>query len=483
MPPEPKSENPQCHVHDKVGFWEAENIRQNVCVNDLPLNEHTDGKPYCLFHLPTQDKDIDKFEESFRARLDTVEQKLAAIEELPGEEREESESELSYDFRYVWFPAQVTLVNYKFQVEAKFSSATFSSHADFFSARFSSDTYFSSATFSSSTDFSSATFSSETDFSSVTFASSTNFSRATFSSIAYFYSVKFSETSQIFFRQTKFCGHINFQYAVFAGYVAFEGKGGENVFIENKEENHEAILNLQDARLEKPERISFHRVRLRPNWFVNTDSRKMIFIDIRWHNLSAKSDNSNIAAEIESLEKREVSEPSRLLEIACRQLGVNAEENNRYEEASQFRYMAMETKRLEYWGQGRFWTLNWWYRFSSGYGESWKRGALVLLGVLLFFGLLYWSPSATFDYGEQKNDAVVSDAIEKESDGARKYDARFHRMSLGEGLVHSLYVAALQRPEPKAEGTLTRFFIILETIFAPLQAALLALAIRRKFMR
>ena len=116
-------------------------------------------------------------------------------------------------------------------------------------------------------------------------------------------------------------------------------------------------------------------------------------------------------------------------------------------------------------------------------GSSWSRAAIVLLGILVLFGLLYALPFSKFDYGEKANETVLVDVIEKESDWTKKHDARFHSMNVGEGLVHSLYVAALQRPEPKPNDTLTRLFVILETIFAPLQAALLALAIRRKFMR
>lgn len=57
-------------------------------------------------------------------------------------------------------------------------------------------------------------------------------------------------------------------------------------------------------------------------------------------------------------------------------------------------------------------------------------------------------------------------------------------LSFGEGVVHSLTTATLQsvdyrKPTTKKGETA----VILEKIFAPLQAALLALALRRKFMR
>jgi hypothetical protein len=50
-------------------------------------------------------------------------------------------------------------------------------------------------------------------------------------------------------------------------------------------------------------------------------------------------------------------------------------------------------------------------------------------------------------------------------------------------MKRSISVATFQLPEPKPADNLTKLFIVLEVIFAPLQAALLALALRRKFMR
>ena len=122
---------PKCHIHDKVEDWEVDEIRENVCVNDEPLTKHTDGKHYCLFHLPTKDKDIAKFEEIFRARLDAVKKKVAEIEKLPEEKRAKEKRKLKYDFHYVWFPSDVYLINYKFAAVAYFSSATFAAVACF----------------------------------------------------------------------------------------------------------------------------------------------------------------------------------------------------------------------------------------------------------------------------------------------------------------------------------------------------------------
>jgi hypothetical protein len=56
-------------------------------------------------------------------------------------------------------------------------------------------------------------------------------------------------------------------------------------------------------------------------------------------------------------------------------------------------------------------------------------------------------------------------------------------LTVCDGIVHSLGVASFQRPEPKPKDVVTKFLVTLETILAPLQAALPALAIRRKFIR
>ena len=50
-------------------------------------------------------------------------------------------------------------------------------------------------------------------------------------------------------------------------------------------------------------------------------------------------------------------------------------------------------------------------------------------------------------------------------------------------LTYSLGVMTLQKPEPRPATNAAQSLVMLETILGPVQAALLALAIRRKFMR
>lgn len=356
--------------------------------------------------------------------------------------------------------------------DAKFTSVTFAGKSNFFQTQFQRADYekanfdgesnflfskfdfalFIETTFSANVDFGSATFE-DVRFYKATFAKDTFFDVTEFNNNVSFNSAVFGSESYVIFRDAFFAGKADFRYCTAEGYLIFS----------NPRQSKESSFEFQHAVFEKASRISFHTVDLHPSWFVNIDSRKFVFTDIFWIDLNWDFWNKRLNREIDSLEGRGIKdEKKRLFEIAARQLAVNAEENNRYEEAAKFRYMAMETRRLEETKQFNFSRyLIWLYKWTSGYGESWTRAALVLLAVILFFGALYASPLSTFDYGADQ----------------------FRWMFKGEGLVHSLSVAAFQRPEPKAADTLTKFFIILETIFAPLQAALLALAIRRKFMR
>jgi hypothetical protein len=188
-----------------------------------------------------------------------------------------------------------------------------------------------------------------------------------------------------------------------------------------------------------------------------------------------------------------------LLAIAYRDLAVNAEENHRYREASLFRYLAMDTRRLtEYsftdlnwlfhkinrrwvwrivnrpWGRVAFWRLDWWYWLASGYGERIGRAALGLIGVWLLFAVIF--TFVGFSRWETKS------ASETEAQAA-SYDEQGAPMRIQRSLIYSALVITLQKPEPKPATSIAKTGVILETILGPIQAALLALAIRRRFMR
>jgi len=157
----------------------------------------------------------------------------------------------------------------------------------------------------------------------------------------------------------------------------------------------------------------------------------------------------------------------------CWQIADNYEENKGYPIASWFRQMAMESKRLGDIKGYKLNSLHWWYWLSSLYGESWRRALIVLMGIIFVFAVLY----------TQSNFQVCP--IEKSNvPGNEQKPCEIRTLNLSEAGRHSLATATFQNIEYRKPFTgWSELWIILEKIFAPLQAALLALAIRRKFMR
>ncbi|HEX8197509.1 MAG TPA: pentapeptide repeat-containing protein, partial [Pyrinomonadaceae bacterium] len=332
MVPTSSTKESECFVHERIDEEDKPKIRSNVCFDSA--NYEYEGDYYCLLHYPNNKK-INDFTKAFYKRL--------------GLEK--------YDFRGVWFPTKLKFpakiykskVNFRyatFASKAKFKDTIFEAEADFLKATFLADANFDRTRFCKKVDFyktifragayfEDAVFVGEAHFCTTTFSAEASFEKSTFLSKANFDSAKFLESSEIFFKDTKFREKVDFHYAVFAGYVLFEGDKDNQVFLKN------SFMDLRDARLNNPERINFHRVGLRPNWFINTDCRKFIFTDIE------EFTKINIKSELESLNTRGIKNSKQLFKIACRQLAENAENNNRFEEASNFRRMAFECENLE----------------------------------------------------------------------------------------------------------------------------------------
>lgn len=345
-----------CRIHDKVRNWEVDDIRQNVCVNDEELIEHDDGEYYCLFHLPTTEKNWEKFDKKFYERLKIIEEKITLIEN-PADAKEPAKQEITYDFQYVFFPSYLDLGGYKFSVNAYFSSATFSAGAFFRGATFSANADFSSATFAAYVNFSFVTFSANAYFNFVTFSANTDFNFVTFSADADFFSAKFTSTSQTFFIETEFNSILRFDEAEIEGFVEFESA----VFLDkssvpeiddavNKDEAGEkswAYLDLTKARLVRQESVSFNSMKLRPCWFVNVEARNLVFNDVEWQNLEIDVDRLGLDREFQTLIDFEIQRPKESLIKACNRLADNAEANRRFEEARLFRKQSIALKNYD----------------------------------------------------------------------------------------------------------------------------------------
>jgi hypothetical protein len=454
---------------------------RKACAGE-PFYGELKDKRFCVLHFPSKEKSAD-FEPALQKKL----------------EKED------FNFRGVWFPDQLSFEDYEFRTKADFSAATFSAGAYFSNATFSAGAYFSNATFrtvayfhrvtfraeayfsyakfrgsarfnsatfsakvdssyaafSALADFSDATFTAVADFNNAIFGAKADFSDATFTADACFNYATFSATANFIF--ATFSKLLNLWRVTFKDYVMFAGSAERTVFGCN------SSVDLQFATIERAERVSLHSVSLHPHWFINVDARRFDFINIHWNNYGKAK------PELELLKHRNVPSRHTLLVVACRKLAANCEENDRFRSASQFRRMAMDAERFETWRGFDFRRLNWWYWLASGYGERPLQALFVLIGILLIFGTLYtrvgfarWEPKV---------------ASEAEAEIAKRDEVGAPLLPKKRAFTYSLSVMTLQKPEPRPATMVAQTVVLLETILGPLQAALLALAIRRKFMR
>jgi hypothetical protein len=163
----------------------------------------------------------------------------------------------------------------------------------------------------------------------------------------------------------------------------------------------------------------------------------------------------------------------------------NAEENRDYSTANEFHYWAMELLRRESrWRRlGLRGTLYWVYWALSGYGERPLRAFLFLFGLWALFAFLYMVAGPA----ELKVFSISLQHIQTFLSGLRApslSDIKHFGADIRPALVYSLGALARLRPEPLPEGPSGfQFLVTAEGILGPLQIALLALALRRKFMR
>lgn len=444
----------------------------------LPFYDEYEGEQYCVLHYPSKEKTADpQFQEALQKK----------------------KQEKNYDFSGVYFPLSHEgysryFEEFVFESPALFSGATFSDSVVFYDATFSERADFNGATFcgwvgfngatfckeagfaradfrmdsySAYTGFSEATFCERADFHQATFHERANFDRATFYERANFSRVDFGTRAD--FQEATFRGWVDFSGATFGEEMdfvrAFFGDAAYFLALKTFPEKHLLFIG---ATMERPERISFHRMHLRVSWFVDVvDAQKFDFSDVEWFQLPdgkelTLEDETKVLAEWYGPE--ETSIILRKLQKACRRLMSNAEENRDYPTANELHYWSMEAQRKESWSRlGLIATLYW---ALSGYGERPRRAFLVLVGMWVLFAILYMACS--HPNLELAADLGLWQSVEH----------------VGQTLVYSLATIARLNPEPRPEEPgLFQFLVTAEGILGPLQIALFALAVRRKVMR
>lgn len=428
----------------------------------LPFFGKSGGKEFCVLHLPEKEKAAD-FEAAIQRKL----------------------ADKDFNFRGVWFPREVTFENFVFEKRANFTDAEFTSTVKFVDAVFNAEAKFIRTKFNGRVDFSqarfmqaayyySAVFGGEAAFASSTFADGVNFGYALFMQTAYFIRTTFGAEAN--FAKTVFKRDANFSYATFKAHLRFSGENYKAMPAES--------MTFKRARIDKPSHVTFHAFSLRPHWFISINTREFQFTNIRWR--VYKTERAiEILRQSEEQEERDPIETTletigkgavplrRLLGRVYRDLAINCEDNHQYDSASKFRYLAMDLQRLEHAGRFGFWRLEWWYWLASGYGERVWRALVGLIGIWLLFSLLY--TQVGFEQRPQRPPAA--------GDAAAQRTVAEPLRGWGRLLNYSAGVMTLQKPEPRPATDAAQAVVTLETILGPVQAALLALAIRRKFMR
>jgi Pentapeptide repeats (9 copies) len=367
------------------------------------------------------------------------------------------------DFGNSSFSGAAYFSDTSFSGDANFTKATFSAVANFSNSTFSADANFYMATFSGFADFSSATFSGTAGFFAAGFRTHAVFSKASFSADAHFFSASFG--ADVDFRNAIFDAVANYYGVTFKDHVYFAGSSEIRALGDHPQ------LNLQFVHFEKPDRVSLHTLNLQPHWFVNVDSRKFEFTDVEF--------NYDLKDELERLIKAKVGAPHRLLSITCRQLADNAETNHRYHEASRLRYSSFDARRLERFYGLSFWRLDWWYWAASGYGERVLRAFIIFVVLISLCAIGYKKA----DFNLTSKIAITGQIPSTASSSLGIPDTQPRRLGWRESVLYSFNVSILQKPDPKPIGLWGNALVSLETVLGPAQAALLALALRRRFMR
>ncbi len=398
-----------------------------------PVKVHS-GENYCPLHHPANDRIAE-----YRAALN---QKLKNGD---------------YNFAWVRFAESVMVEGGEWTTAADFSGATFTEEVLFRNS-------FSKVSFKS-TKFNryfgaTSDFNGEADFTLSEFAETANFVGSNFHQPVSFLGTKFG--GETMFDNVTFRASVKFNPTC-RDSLSLSGTEGQNAFALNEDVIFEA------SRFDNPALVQFYNTVLRPWWFCGAPISQVVFTNVTWQNVTGD--------EIQRAVQVHGQRAHALLGAAYRNLAVNSEDSHRYRQASDFRYSSMEVQRHSK-NEGRaFWTLHWWYWAASGYGERIRRATMGLIVLWLLFGLLYMR------VGFARTDVQLAPATTAQQVAIVPADTVGQPLRFSKALMYSLGVLSLQKPDQKPVTDAATFLVIAESIVGPLQAALLILAIRRKFMR
>ena len=380
--------------------------------------------------------------------------------------------------------------------EAIFKSADFHSRVSFGNSRFGSLADFGTAAFRVQADFNNASFEAG-NFTFTRFCGGASFFRATFHGTASFDWAEFSELAE--FGHAAFDGRASFERAKFGSArfgaarfqlgATFDGAtfSGEAEFqlstFGSDSTGNKVVADFSDVQFEKPTRVWFTQVNkgskggLRAR-FLNCDVEHVNLEDVRWHR--RRSGRMVLQDELDILEGGREKERTvdagaghseyELVAIAYRKLINNFDNVRALDLAEDCFCGAMEMKRRDPKESLSSRAVLSVYKLASSYGSNYVQALLVLLGIVLVTGFVFAIP--WLELGPARGNPG---AVQMASSWLRRCPA---------GLFHSLQVATFQRDAVYA-FTLRRgrLIVIAEQVLVPIQAALLLLAVRRRFRR
>jgi uncharacterized protein YjbI with pentapeptide repeats len=278
------------------------------------------GKRFCVLHYPIEDK-IEEFEVALKRKV----------------------SAQDFDFRGIWFPTDFRVFQgTDVANELRFDNATFKKPVDFTGTVFKAAMHFQSCRFEDWANFTGAKFEEGVSFNDVHFKVWADFSNANMNGLGIYdvdgkgqlllYRATFSNDVNI--RNPKNITKLHFSEATFKQSVFFQGESSGTQLLPE--------LDLWDAQFESPEKVTFSKCKLQPEWFLRVDASKFRFLDVHWTRVDMRT-------ALQNWRFSELNAPAfDTLSLCYRSLAENAEAHQGYEDASWFRYRSLEALRIKH---------------------------------------------------------------------------------------------------------------------------------------
>jgi uncharacterized protein YjbI with pentapeptide repeats len=386
------------------------------------------------------------------------------------------------DFERATFAGDAKFFHVTFAGNANFLDATFKGDANFYGAKFTGEAKFQRATFTGNAIFYGVKFTGEAKFQRATFTGDATFRKATFTGDAYFVKATFKDDTH--FITTTFKGRASFDscHMTEKAHVRFDSEYGVGAMFARE-------ASFLQVRIDDGARLTFRKVSLNKCHFLETDLKRVEFIDVTWpcrrrdHPKLKGGKNTPrrwFTLPGNAIYDEFVSRDYALMEESYRQLQANMIENYSYRKAGAFHVGEQEMMRKQ---KGKFWRYFCpaiLYRWASKYGESYWRslGWLALLLVLfpaifLYGGVVGTSADShpiSYSFSAYPSDCFLAQGIEGDY-WTCFFDnvsfLTFNRSGLSSRLLHP-YQHAFAGMEIVLIVTLITFFL---------------LALRRQFKR